>query len=51
VLLAITPAGAAVISELAPERRAIYGALEERYGREKLETLLDLLEDLIRLEE
>jgi len=48
--LAISPTGLALIEELAPERRAIYDAIERRYGAERHEELLDLLEQLIRSE-
>ena len=48
--LAIRPTGLAHIEELAPERRSIYDAIERRYGAERQEQLLDLLEQLIRSE-
>jgi homoprotocatechuate degradation regulator HpaR len=48
--LAISPAGAALIEELAPERIAIYEAVERRYGAEQHERLLDMLESLIQSE-
>lgn len=47
-VLAISPAGLALIEELAPERHAIYDAIEKRYGAERHEKLLDLLEGLIQ---
>lgn len=50
ILLAITPAGLALIEELSPERKAIYDAIEKRYGAEQQEKLLDLLEALIQSE-
>lgn len=46
VLLKIAPAGEAIIRELLPDTREIYGALEERYGRERLENLMELLDEL-----
>jgi homoprotocatechuate degradation regulator HpaR len=49
-VLAITPAGVALIEDLAPERLAIYGAIEKRYGAERHEQLLDLLEGLVKSE-
>ena len=49
-MLAISPSGLALIEELAPERRAIYDAIEKRYGAEEHEKLLDMLEALIRSE-
>lgn len=49
-LLAISPAGLALIEELAPERIAIYDAIEKRFGAEQQERLLDMLEGLIQSE-
>jgi homoprotocatechuate degradation regulator HpaR len=49
-VLAIAPQGLALIEELAPERRAIYDAIERRYGAGRHEQLLDLLEALIESE-
>lgn len=49
-VLAATPAGLALIEDLAPERRAIYEAIERRHGPEQIEQLLDLLETLIETE-
>lgn len=46
VLLQITPEGLRIIEEVAPESRAIYEQLEARYGLEKLNQLLDLLDEL-----
>lgn len=46
-VLAITPAGLALIEQLAPERRSIYASIEARYGSERHQQLLDLLEALI----
>jgi homoprotocatechuate degradation regulator HpaR len=47
-VIAIAPAGRALIKELSPERRAIYREIERRFGREELRQLLDLLESLVR---
>ncbi len=49
-LLAITASGVALIEDLAPERIAIYEAIEGRYGAEQYEQLLDMLESLIQSE-
>lgn len=49
-VLAITPAGLALIEQLAPERRSIYASIEARYGAERHQQLLDLLEALIESE-
>ncbi len=46
VLLHITPVGLKLIEEIAPESTAIYDALEEKFGSEKVDHLLDLLEEL-----
>ncbi len=46
VLLQISPAGLAIIKEVAPESRLIYAKLEERFGRERIEQLIDMLDDL-----
>ena len=48
--LAISSAGLKLIEELAPERRAIYDAIERRFGGPQHESLLDLLDALIRSE-
>lgn len=47
VLLAIAPAGMALIDQVQPERTAIYDAIEARIGRERIDDLLDLLELII----
>ncbi len=47
VVLTIAPAGSALIDALSPERRIIYDDIEQRFGHDRLETLLDLLENLI----
>ncbi|KRB55143.1 MarR family transcriptional regulator [Rhizobium sp. Root708] len=46
VLLKITPAGLAIIEEVAPESRLIYDRLEKRFGRERIELLLDMLDEV-----
>ena len=46
VLLQITPAGLAIIHEVAPESRLIYNRLERRFGSDKIEQLLDMLDEL-----
>lgn len=48
VILEIAAAGAALIERASPESLAIHGRLEQAFGKEKLETLLDLLDALIR---
>ncbi|MDU8927496.1 homoprotocatechuate degradation operon regulator HpaR [Alisedimentitalea sp. MJ-SS2] len=46
VLVDITEEGRVLLREAAPESAAIFARLEERYGREKMEQLLDLLNEL-----
>lgn len=49
-LLEITDAGRALLQRAAPESNAIFARLEERFGRERVEQLLDLLNDLSALD-
>lgn len=49
VKLSIAPAGLDLIRRVTPESRAVYARIEARYGRERLEMLLDLLGDLAAL--
>jgi len=51
LVLAITPAGRALLDEVAPHSLDVYRQIEERYGRERVEVLLDMLEDLAALAE
>lgn len=46
VLLTIAPAGETIIREVLPDSRKIYENLEAHYGRERLDILLDLLDEL-----
>jgi homoprotocatechuate degradation regulator HpaR len=46
VLLKIAPAGSAIIHEVMPDSRKIYEDLENRFGKERMETLLKLLDEL-----
>lgn len=45
VLLTIAPAGEAAIRDILPDSHKIYQDLENRYGRERLDILLDLLDE------
>ncbi len=45
-MLSITEKGIGLIAAVAPESRAIYAEIRERFGHERYEMLLDLLEDL-----
>ncbi len=49
-VVAITPAGLALVNAHAGESAAILGRIEAEFGHERLEQLLDLLEDLQRLD-
>ncbi len=46
VLLKIAPAGMEIIRAVMPDSRKIYSALEERYGRERLDSLIEMLDEL-----
>lgn len=48
-IVAITDAGQALLRRHAAESNAIFARIERDFGRERLELLLDLLEDLQRL--
>lgn len=47
VLLAIAQKGALLLERVTPASRAIYDEVERRFGGERYERLLDLLEELI----
>ena len=47
VKLAIAPAGGALIREIAPDVRAVYAELENRFGRNRIDDLLDILDDFV----
>lgn len=49
-VVAITPAGLALVTAHAGQSAAILGRIEAEFGRKRLETLLDLLEDLQKLD-
>jgi homoprotocatechuate degradation regulator HpaR len=51
VLLQITPAGLAIIEEVAPESRLIYDRLEKHFGRDRIELLLDMLDEVATFNE
>jgi homoprotocatechuate degradation regulator HpaR len=50
VVLAITPAGKALVRAHAAESQAIFETIEARFGHDRLEALLDLLEALRQLD-
>lgn len=49
-IVAITPVGHALVNVHAGQSAAILGRIEAEFGRERLEQLLDLLEDLQKLD-
>lgn len=48
-VLALTASGRDLVATITPHSRRIYADLEERYGRERMESLLDLLGELAAL--
>lgn len=50
VIVAITPAGEDLIRRHAAESAAIFARVEARFGAQRLDTLLDLLDELQRLD-
>ncbi len=46
-VLSVTASGKAFIEDISPEQRRIYQSLEEKYGVERIEQLLDLLEEFV----
>ncbi|WP_430439806.1 homoprotocatechuate degradation operon regulator HpaR [Shinella sp.] len=49
VLLRLAPAGQAVIDEVMPDSRRVYADIDARFGAERVEALLDMLEELAAL--
>lgn len=49
-IVAITPAGLALVNAHAGQSAAILGRIEAQFGHQRLESLLDLLEDLQKLD-
>ena len=49
VLLTLTPAGQAVIDEVMPDSRRVYADIDQRFGEERIEQLLDMLDELAAL--
>lgn len=45
-LVEITPVGAELIRTVSPESRKVYAALERELGRDRIESLLDLLSEI-----
>ncbi|MFS8056566.1 homoprotocatechuate degradation operon regulator HpaR [Rhizobium sp. BR 317] len=49
VLLQITPAGQAIVEEVMPESLKVYSDIDSRFGAERMEQLLDMLDELASL--
>lgn len=49
VLLKIAPAGQAILDEVMPDSRRVYADIDARFDRERVEQLLDMLEELAAL--
>jgi homoprotocatechuate degradation regulator HpaR len=49
VLLKLTPAGRAVIDAVVPDAQRVYDAIYGRFGADRVEQLLDLLEEMSSL--
>ncbi len=49
VLLQITPAGEAIVEDVMPESLKVYADIDARFGVERVEKLLDMLEELASL--
>ncbi|WP_145925947.1 homoprotocatechuate degradation operon regulator HpaR [Shinella sp. HZN7] len=49
VLLRLAPVGQAVIDEVMPDSRRVYADIDARFGAERVEELLDMLEELAAL--
>lgn len=45
----IAPDGLALIESMSAEREAIYTAIEREFGHQRMETLLELLEQMAEL--
>ena len=49
VLLQLAPAGQAVIDEVMPDSRRVYADIDARFGTQRCDALLDMLEELAAL--
>ncbi len=49
VLLQITPAGQAIVEDVMPESLNVYADIDARFGAERVEKLLDMLDELASL--
>ncbi|UCE30021.1 MAG: homoprotocatechuate degradation operon regulator HpaR [Burkholderiales bacterium] len=48
LVIALTPAARALLKRITPKSREIYRELEVRYGAERIDLLLDMLDELAR---
>lgn len=49
IQLRLTPKGHQIVSEITPESLAIYADLEDKFGRDRVTELLDMLNELVAL--
>jgi len=49
VLLTLAPAGQAIIDEVMPDSRRVYADIDARFGKKRIEALIDMLEELAAL--
>jgi len=49
VLLQITPAGETLVTEVMPESLKVYADIDARFGVQRVEQLLDMLQELASL--
>ena len=50
VQLRLSDQGYRIVSEITPESVAIYRALEDQFGSERVATLIDMLNELVEME-
>lgn len=51
ILLSLSEKGLEIIYNVSPASRAVYADLEQRYGRDRIEALLEMLSDLAALKQ
>lgn len=49
VLLKLAPAGRAIIDEVMPDSRRVYAEIDARFGADRIDDLLDMLDELAAL--
>jgi homoprotocatechuate degradation regulator HpaR len=50
IIVDITPAGSAIMEKIATERSLVYEGIEARFGKKRLDDLLDILDSFIESE-